>query len=132
MEFSDYIISLLTQLVGAAPALLLWIAVIVFGTVMLRRGGGRAERFLILGAAVGVVAALSKVTVTWSLIWLTRGGTGPTNTISNVKMLGIGMSIVSAAGIVLLIYAFWLKFKEWKTTVTTIELERGPHDAVPE
>ncbi len=133
METSEITVSVLSMFIGAAPALLFWGAVIVFGAIVLGRGGGRAERFLIIGAAVGVLAALLKASVTWILIWMSRGGTGPDYTLSLASTLGIIVNIVSAAGIGFLIYAFWLKFSEWKhVTTEMVEFERGSHDAIPQ
>ena len=40
MEPVSYLMTSLAQLAGKAPALLFWIGVIIFGAVMLGRGGG--------------------------------------------------------------------------------------------
>jgi hypothetical protein len=129
---SDYLVPALVQLASNAPALLFWIAVIVFGAVRRGQSGERAESFLIAGGAVGVLATLLKIPMAWLPLWLINGGSGTDAAQSMASGIGIAVGIVNAIGIVLLIYAFWLKFHSWKNGATgTIELERGPHDAFP-
>jgi hypothetical protein len=129
MEFIDYVQVMLSHLLGSLPALLLWIAVIIFGVVR-RQGGGRAERFLIAGGIVGAAAALLSGPATLIPFWLRAGH--PREAVSLASTMGIVVNVIGVAGIGLLIYAFWLKFHERKTAdITILELERGPHDAVP-
>ena len=44
--------TVLYGLAAVTPALLFWIIVIILGAILLGRGGGRAERFLIAGAGI--------------------------------------------------------------------------------
>ena len=102
-------------LTGKAPALALWIAVIIFGIVMLRRGGGRAERFLIAGAGVKILGNL--LSVPWVVIslWLHQEDYSITYINSITTVINIFFNIVSMAGIICLIYAFWVKFNKRNT-----------------
>jgi hypothetical protein len=128
----QYLPMVLPQLAGAIPALLFWIAVIVFGAVMLGRGGGRAERFVIAGGVVEIVAALLRLPVAILPLMFVRGNAPVAGLSAAYGIYGIVISIINAGGIALLIYAFWLKFKWPKSSESTIdELERGPHDASP-
>jgi hypothetical protein len=129
VDLADYLQLALGQLVAASPALLLWIAVTIFGAVRLERGGGRPERFLILGGAAGILAALLRALTGFSVLLAHGGDFDAVYTFENaISLLG---KVVSAAAILLLVYAFWLKFKQRKIEAI-IELERSPHDVVPE
>lgn len=48
----------LSGLIGIAPFLAAWIVVIVLASLMLRRGGGKAERFLVAGASLMLAKTL--------------------------------------------------------------------------
>jgi hypothetical protein len=101
----------LVILVGKVPALVFWLAAIIFGTVMLRRGGGRAERFFIAGAGIKILGTL--LSVPWVVISLWLHYEGYTTTYINSISTGVNtfLSAVSLAGILCLLYAFWVKFK---------------------
>jgi hypothetical protein len=117
MESVSYLMASLAQLAGKAPALIFWIGVIVFGSIMHGRGGGRAERLLIAGGGVKILAGLLSILLAFVTFW----------------MVNRGSSMQEAAGTLCLIYAFWVRFKEWKTAeADNLEPERGPDDAVPE
>ena len=107
MEISMF----LGPLIGIAPALLFWIAVIVLAIIMLRRGGGRAERFLIAGASIKIIANLLTVPTVFIVPWLVDGGYSMHSAASIATYCGIFINIISMAGIICLVYAFWIKFK---------------------
>ncbi len=102
-------------LLGSLPALALWIAVIIFGIVMLKRGGGRAERFLIAGGSIKLLGNLLIVPSFMIMSWLLRMDYSVeyANTVNTGY--GIFRNIVSMAGIICLIYAFWVKFNTRNT-----------------
>jgi hypothetical protein len=98
------------ELVAVTPALLFWIMVIILGSIMLGRGGGKAERLLIAGAGIKIVGNLISVPSSYSAFRLLEENFSYdyVNTIN----LGIHIvaNIVGMAGIICLVYAFWLKF----------------------
>lgn len=98
-------------LAGSSPALALWIAVIVFAAIMLRRGGGRAERFLVAGASLKIISILTCPLTVFIVPWLVGRGYGTDSAISLASGYGIVLNIVGMAGIICLVYAFWIKFK---------------------
>ncbi len=107
MGFLEYFFVLL----ASTPAMVLWIAVIVFGAVMLRRGGGRAERFLIAGGSVKLLCNLLIIPTIFITPWLLHQGY-TSDYISTINTgYGVFRDIVSMAGILCLAYAFWVKFK---------------------
>ena len=111
MGFFEYFFVLL----GSTPALVLWIAVIIYGAVKLKWGGGRAERFLIAGGSIKLFGNLLIIPAVFLVPWLLLQGysTDYVNTVSNG--LSIFGNVVSMAGIICLIYAFWVKFNKRNT-----------------
>ncbi len=127
MGFFEWLLLLAVQ----APALIFWIAVIIFGIVMLRRGGGRAERFFIAGAGVKILGNMFFLPWLVILPWLHREDYGIISINSISTGIDIFFNVISMAGIILLIYAFWLKFKECKLPENgSTLLERGSHDTI--
>ena len=113
MGFLEYI----TILLAAVPALLFWIAVIIFGIVMLNRGGGRAERFLIAGGSIKIIVNLLVIPSILLAPWLIDQGYSADYVSTVSDWLAIFRNIVSAAGIICLVYAFWVKFNVKKAAV---------------
>lgn len=135
MEIYDYFSLFLGGLIGTAPALVFWIAVLIFAVIMRRRGGGsRAERFLIAGAIIKLTGSLLNIPTNAIPIWLRAEGYSLDSAVAIASNCNIFLSIVGMAGIICLLYAFWVKFKErnLEGEVFTLSLERGSHDAVPE
>ena len=99
-------------LMGSAPALILWIAVVIFATIMLRRGGGRAERFLISGAGLKIISNLLILASFAILHWLINKGYSMDYANSVVSGYGIFCKVVGMAGIICLVYAFWVRFRQ--------------------
>ena len=108
MEFDNL---LLAGLVSVSSALLFWIAALIFGIVMLKRGGGRAEKFLIAGASIKIAGLFLSVMLPLTTIWFFIR----TDTLNGIPWEIIFyqtfLSFVSMAGIICLVYAFWVKFK---------------------
>jgi len=99
-------------LVSSAPPLLGWIVAVVLAAIILRRGGGRAERFLLGGALLMLVQSLITIPTTALSIWLTidRGMTN-VEAASILSILGLVRGCIGLAGIICLVYAFWVKFR---------------------
>ena len=111
MEFESPFIS---GLVGTAPGLLGWAVVIILAAVLLRRGGGRAERFIIAGAGLKLLSNLLNIPAATIVPWLVQGGATITDASSAVFIYEIVRGVVGMAGIICLVYAFWVKFKAGK------------------
>ncbi|MFC1901381.1 hypothetical protein ACFLX3_00415 [Chloroflexota bacterium] len=104
-------IEFLMMLAGMGPALLLWIVVIVFAAVWLWRGGGRAERFLISGASLKIIGNLLGLPAAFIVPWLVGRDYSMDCAMSVVSGYGIFVNVIGMAGIICLVYAFWVKFK---------------------
>jgi len=112
MEFDNVFIG---PLIGVTPSLAIWIVVIVLAAIMLRRGGGRAERFLIAGAGLEIISSLLNIPTVAIVPWLIQGGSSITYANSVIFGYEIFRGVVGMAGIICLVYAFWVKFKAWNS-----------------
>jgi len=101
--------------ISSAPSLVGWIVAFVLAAIMLRRGGGRAERFLLTGASLMLVQSLIAIPTTALSIWLTvdRGMTN-VEAASVLSIFGLVRGCIGLAGIICLVYAFWVKFNKAK------------------
>jgi len=102
-------------LFSSIPALVGWIIAVVLAVIMLKRGGARAERFLVAGASLMLAQSIITALMAAITTWLTFG-----RDITNVEMasvmgaFGLIRGLIGLAGIICLVYAFWVKFKSGK------------------
>ena len=100
---------------SSAPPLVGWIIAVVLAAIMLKRGGARAERFLLAGTSLMLVQSLVTALTSAIVTWLTSD-----RDITNVEIasvmgaFGLLRGIIGLAGIICLVYAFWAKFKMGK------------------
>ncbi len=97
--------------------LLFWFLVLIAAILMYRKNGGEAERFLITGASFkifNVLLAFTKLVILGSYYMDKTYESG--NLIAGYEFF---INFISMVGTILLIYAFWLKFK-------TSEIKRVP------
>ena len=98
--------------IASAPAIVGWIIAVVLAAIMLRRGGARAERFLLVGASLMLFASLLAVPTSALGMWLTVDkGTASAQAALWLSIYSLVKGGISLAGIVCLVYAFWVKFK---------------------
>ncbi len=125
MEFDSVFVG---GLVGVAPNLAFWIAVIVLASIVLRRGGDRAGRFIIAGASLKLVSNGLNIPAAAIVPWLINRGTSIEYASSAASNFGILRGVVSMAGIICLVYAFWVKFNAMNFET----LEPGNKEAAPQ
>ena len=112
MNYLELLITTLPgQLIGSIPALLAWLVGIVLAVRMLRRGGGRPEKLLLIGCSLMFAGRILRPFLQGLAIWL------PTvNEITRVHaamlFLSLPRSILDMAAIVCLVLAFWFR---WRT-----------------
>jgi len=105
-------------LLSSIPVLVGWIIAVVLAAIMLRRGGARAERFLVAGTLLMLAQSLITALIAAITMWLTFG-----RDITNVEMasvmgaFGLIRGLIGLAGIICLVYAFWVKFNQAKSWV---------------
>ena len=114
----EWLMILATQ----TPILIFWIAVLIFAVVMLRRGGGRAEKYFIIGVSVKILGNILGIFRFGVAVWISPLHPVPaSDVISIITAYDIFIRIISMAGLLLLFYAFWLKFNDMKASETHVE-----------
>jgi hypothetical protein len=110
MEVTAMILSMFPALLFTAA----WIVVVVFAVKMIRNGG-KPEKFLLIGACLMLASSLLAVAAAglnpWIVPKLVEAGTNRVTIASVFGFVGIFRACISLAGIVLLVLAFWWKFK---------------------
>ena len=118
MSYFELLVSTLPSLLTSVPGLLAWLTGIVLATLMLRRGGGKAEKLLLVGCSLMLVSLIARPFLQGLAIWLTH--TAPQ--MDRAQAFGLLMSlprgILDMAGIVCLILAFWVR---WRTKVNAAQ-----------
>jgi len=100
---------------GFGIPILFWIGTLIFGIVMLRRGGGKAERFFITGSALNILGTILRIPLNFVPYWLLVRD-HDVDTMKSISFgVGLFIDIIAAAGVICLIYAFWLKFNSHRT-----------------
>ena len=94
------------------PILLAWLVGIVLAVRMLRRGGGKAEKLLLIGCSLMFVAQIVRPFLTGLALWLVHEH-GVTRASASGFAFSLPITILSMVGIVCLVYAFWTR---WKTS----------------
>ena len=98
-------------LINTAPFLIVWIAATVIAAVLLRRRRGKAEKFLLAGGVVMVVNSLLMIPGVVVSSYLIERGATMTDAASTASSLNLLRNVIGMAGIICLVYAFWVKFK---------------------
>ena len=98
-------------LLGNIPILLAWLVGIILAVRMLRRGG-KAEKLLLAGCSLMFVAQIVRPFLTGLALWLVHEH-GMTRASTSGLAFSLPITILSMAGIVCLVYAFWTR---WKTS----------------
>ena len=113
MDFMDYFASVGPALLFKSPILVAWIVGIVLAARMLKKGGGKAERLLLIGCCLLLAESLISPFSTVLMLWLMNHQTMPAaRTVGFFSLIfRIPLGILSLAGIVCLVYAFWMKFR---------------------
>jgi len=106
----NYLEAVGPSLLGSSPILVAWLVGIVLAVRMVRRGGGKAEHLLLIGCSLMFVAQIIRPFLTALTLWLVHEQ-GMTRAGASGLALSLPISILSMAGIICLIYAFWVKFK---------------------
>ncbi len=94
------------------PSILAWGAALVLAIIMLRRGGGKAEKLLLSGCILMFFVQLGG-----PLLQVLRESLIEEHGLraSAIGFLSLPSAIFGLAGLVLLVIAFWLRFKRKKS-----------------
>ena len=112
MGMPSFLEASLGGLLASLPALVVWIIVLVITITLTKRGGGRAEKFLVTGAALGIVSSLALAFAVAFMPSLVSSGGSIDRAAAIINMAGIARDIIGAAGLICFIYAYWVKFNK--------------------
>jgi hypothetical protein len=109
-----YLDAVISHVWGNIPGLIAWLVGIVLAALMIKRGGGKAEKFLLAGCSLMFTAHIVSPLLSGLLIWMMGEQRIDRMSSANLAIfISLPMSILSMAGIICLLYAFWTR---WKTT----------------
>lgn len=97
------------------PELVAWGIGIILAVLMLRRGGGKAEKLFLAGCSLMFVVRLA--TPLLSELVMLLGKEREMSNIAIAQTMGwvtLPMSILGLAGLVCLVWAFWVRFRARK------------------
>lgn len=93
------------------PEILSWLIGIILAIIMMRRGGGRAEKLFLAGCSLMFAARLASPLLNEFVQSLPRNGMSYTEIARRMSLFaGIPTSILALAGLVCLVWAFWVRF----------------------
>jgi hypothetical protein len=100
-----------------------WIVAIVFALRMVKHGGDKPERLFLIGACLmltsSVVQSATSGLTSWLPHKLIEAGTDYTTVGLIFSSINYVRAIISFAGIIFLVYAYWRKFKTGPTSVVS-------------
>ena len=111
----DYLVQVGISFIARIPYVAAWIVGVVFAVKMVRRGGQKAEKFLLLGCGLMLLNQVIMPFLGALSNWMVHERGMP---VSAIGIAQIPTGLLSLAGIVCLVYAFWVKFKKGKTEST--------------
>lgn len=97
---------------NAIPDIIAWTVGIVLAVIMIRRGGLKAEKLLLTGCCLMLVeTVLSPVVRELVMNWV-GGNDAPAISYARAALyIQIPMVVISLAGFICLVIAFWIKFR---------------------
>ena len=112
MQFE--LVDVASSILRNIPGLLVWLAGIVLAVIMLRRGGGRPEKFLLTGCCLMFVEQLFSPFVNY--LFGVNMAAENVSRLDSARTYGlirmIYTTVLGLPGIILFVWAFWVKF--WK------------------
>ena len=97
------------SLLQHTPELVAWLFGVVLAVLMVRRGGGKAEKLLLAGCSLMLAIQVVSPFLSGLVSSLLREGWRTPQTVG--LFLSLPMGILGLGGIVCLAYAFWARFK---------------------
>ena len=118
----EFFATLGPSLLFRSPMLVAWLVGIIISAYMLKKGGGKAERLLLIGCCLmfagQLLSPFAQVLTTWFMA--EHGADLPVENIGLIIGLsGIPLTLMTMAGIVSLVFAFWTRWKSQGATQQT-------------
>ena len=114
MDIMEYLAPVGMALLFRSPVIIAWIIGVILAARMLRRDGGKSERLLLIGCglmlAVQLISPFTGALTRWYIVE-NRGDIGAQSIALFTSLTNLPFAIISLAGIVCLVYAFWTRWK---------------------
>ena len=115
----DIFYAVVVSILPTVIPLIAWAIATVFAVRMVRNNGGRPERFLLIGVSLMLTSSLISSAIaglnTWLVFKLAEAEIDRVTIAGIFGIIRFFSSFISLAGIILLIYAFWQKFRDKQT-----------------
>ena len=98
-----------SSFLGHIPSLLAWLVGIVLAVRMVRRGGSKAEKLFLTGCSLMFVIQLAFPFLSGLAQWLVIE-LEMSRAFASGLVLSLPVGVLGLAGLVCLVYAFWLRF----------------------
>jgi hypothetical protein len=109
METSVHVAVFTGDFISRIPHLVAWTVAVILAVIMVRRGGGKAEKLFLVGSSLMLVAQLVSPFLSGLASWLIREQ-GMSRALASGLAVSLPMGALGLSGIVCLVYAFWLRF----------------------
>ena len=110
METSVFVLVSASDFASRAPYLVAWTVAIILAVIMVRRGGGKAEKLFLVGSSFMLAHSLASPLLMGLWTWLVSEQ-GVRRAAASGWVVWINQGILTIAGFVCLAYAFWLRFR---------------------
>jgi ABC-type multidrug transport system fused ATPase/permease subunit len=97
-------------LINAAPGLAIWIVALVLASILMKKGGSKLKRLLIIGSSLMLVSTLFDVPKQAIANKLIQGGFSAVKAAGVISYINIFTGLISLAGVICLFYAIWKSF----------------------
>lgn len=97
-------------LINAAPGLAIWIVALIMSSILMKKGGSKPERLLILGSSLMLVSSILSIFQPYIANYLGRSDMSNVSAAGFVSGINLFLGLISLAGIICLFYAIWRKF----------------------
>ena len=113
MDTSVQVVVVEISILRYIPELLAWGIGIFLAVIMVRRGGGKAEKLFLAGCSLMFAVKLAMPLLSELVHWLMAAQDMSNRDIAQTMGLAINLpfSILAIAGMVCLVYAFWVRFR---------------------
>ncbi len=108
----------LGSLVNAAPGLAVWVAALILSIVLLKRDGGKPERFLVTGSCLMLAETILSIPKQVIADLMAQSSLSSVCAASVISGINLFSGLISLAGIICLFYAIWKKFNMRTKLVT--------------
>ena len=108
--------------ISRVPHLVAWTVAIILAVIMVRRGGGKAEKLFLAGSGLMLISTLASPLLKELSIWLVTEK-GMSRAAASGWFISLPLGILGVAGFVCLVYAFWVRFmtkKQGKEKLTEV------------